>query len=462
MLRTILLWTLIGFMPLSAAAASAKVHEYTLKNGLKIIVKEDHRAPVVVSQVWYKVGSSYEHNGTTGLSHALEHMMFKGTRKHPAGEFSRIIAANGGEENAFTSRDYTAYFQKLEAKRLKISFELEADRMRNLLLRKKDFAKEIQVVMEERRLRTQDRPTALTYERFLAAAFIANPYRIPTIGWMNDLTHMKVTDLRHWYHRWYGPDNATLVVVGDVNPDHVYKLAKKYFGPVPRIHVVPPKPQVEPPERGTRRITVKAPAQLPYLIMGYHVPVLKTADPKAEWEPYALEVLGGILAGGDSSRLPARLVRGSGVATSADAGYDIYDRMSDLFLFDGVPAQGKTAADLEHAIRAQIKDLQDKPVTAEELARVKAQVVAGKVFQRDSMFYQAMQIGMLESVGLSWKVADEYVDRIRAVTPEQVQAVATKYLTDDRLTVAVLEPQPMGNKRPRPMMPALEGHSDVR
>jgi len=459
MIRTILLWSLIGFIPLSAAAAP-KVHEYTLDNGLKLIVKEDHRAPVVVSQVWYKVGSSYEHNGTTGMSHALEHMMFKGTKKHPAGEFSRIIAANGGEENAFTSRDYTAYFQKLEAKRLKISFQLEADRMRNLLLRKKDFAKEIRVVMEERRLRTEDRPTALTYERFLAAAFISNPYRIPTIGWMDDLTHLKAADLRNWYHHWYGPNNATLVVVGDVNPEHVYTLAKKYFGPVPRIDVVAPRPQVEPPERGTRRITVKAPAQLPYLIMGYHVPVLKTA--KADWEPYALEVLGGILAGGDSARLPSRLVRGSGVATSADAGYDLYSRMGDLFLFDGVPAQGKTPADLEQAIRAQIKDLQDKPVTAAELERVKAQVVAGNVFQRDSVFYQAMQIGMLESVGLDWRVGDKYVERIRAVTPEQVQAVAKKYLNDDRLTVAVLDPQPMGNKRPRPMMPELEGHSDVR
>ena len=206
------------------------VHEYQLANGLKILVKEDHRAPVVVSQIWYKVGSSYEHSGSTGVAHVLEHMMFKGTKKHGPNEFSKIISANGGRENAFTGQDYTAYFQQLEKSRLPISFELEADRMANLNLRAEDFEKEVKVVMEERRMRTEDNPQALTYEQFAATAFVSSPYHHPIIGWMDDLEHMDVNDMRSWYKHWYAPNNATLVVAGDVDPDAVFELAKKYFG----------------------------------------------------------------------------------------------------------------------------------------------------------------------------------------------------------------------------------------
>jgi len=246
-----------------AALAAGVVHEYQLDNGLKLIVKEDHRAPVVVSQVWYKVGSSYEHDGITGVSHVLEHMMFKGTDDHPPGEFSRIISENGGTENAFTSSDYTAYFQKLEKSRLPISFELEADRMRKLRLQDKEFRKEINVVMEERRLRTEDKPTAQTYEQFSAAAFTSSSVRIPTIGWMNDLENMQLADLQRWYERWYAPNNAVVVVVGDVVPEEVLKLAKNYFEPLKPEKIVPPKPRIEPEQQGSRRITVNAVAPGP-------------------------------------------------------------------------------------------------------------------------------------------------------------------------------------------------------
>ena len=210
------LLTLFLLLSSQALLAAGAVTEYRLDNGLKLLVKEDHRAPVVVSQVWYKVGASYEHDGITGVSHVLEHMMFKGTDAHPPGEFSRIISENGGRENAFTSKDYTAYFQRLEKSRLAVSFELEADRMRNLHLQDKEFQKEINVVMEERRLRTEDKPTALTYEQFIAAAFVSGSVRIPTIGWMNDLENMELEDLQRWYQRWYAPNNAIVVVVGDV------------------------------------------------------------------------------------------------------------------------------------------------------------------------------------------------------------------------------------------------------
>ena len=432
------IFLLLGSQMVLAAGA---VTEYQLENGLKLVVKEDHRAPVVISQVWYKVGASYENDGITGVSHVLEHMMFKGTDAHPPGEFSRIIAENGGRENAFTSKDYTAYFQRLEKSRLAVSFELEADRMRNLHLQDKEFQKEINVVMEERRLRTEDKPTALTYEQFVASAFVSNSVRIPTIGWMNDLENMELSDLQVWYQRWYAPNNAIVVVVGDVEPEAVLALAKKYFGPLKPEEIIPPKPRLEPPQQGKRYVNVQVPAEVPYTIMGYKAPVLKTAE--IDWEPYALEVLANILDGGDSARLTRELVRGSQIATSAGAGYDLYDRQAGLFLLDGTPAGSHTIAEVQQALFEQVLRLQQTLVTADELARVKSQVVASNVYEQDSSFYQAMKVGQLEAVGLDWQLADAYVDRINAVTAGQVQAVAKKYLVEAQLTIAELDPLPM-------------------
>jgi len=435
------LWMAALLLGCRFALAGEAVHEYRLDNGLKLIVKEDHRAPVVVSQVWYRVGASYEHDGITGISHVLEHMMFKGTKNHGPGEFSRIISENGGTENAFTSADYTTYFQSLEAGRLPVSFELEADRMRNLDLTQEEFSKEIKVVMEERRMRTEDKPTGFTYEQFLASAFISSSSRIPTIGWMNDLENLGLADLQAWYQRWYAPNNAVVVVVGDVDPEAVLKLARRYFGPLRPETIVPPKPRLEPEQDGPRHIVVRQPAEVPYLVMGYKVPVVKTAE--TDWEPYALAVLAAILDGGDSARLTRDLVRGSQVATSAGASYDMYDRQPSLFLFDGTPSSSHTIAELRQAILEQIAQLQKTPVTAAELARVKAQVVASDIYEQDSVFYQGMKIGQLEAAGLDWRLEDAYVERIDAVTPEQVQAVARKYLVDDGLTVAELDPLPM-------------------
>ncbi len=429
---------------LIASPALAQVHEFKLDNGLKILVKEDRRAPVVVSQIWYKVGSSYEHDGITGVSHVLEHMMFKGTEQHGPGEFSRIIAENGGRENAFTGRDYTAYFQQLEKSRLEVSFEMEADRMRNLLLPPEEFAKEVKVVMEERRMRTEDNPQSLTYEQLNAAAFVNSPYHHPIIGWMQDLESLEAEDLIPWYRRWYAPNNATLVVVGDVEPQQVFALAKKHFGPLQPSELKSPKPRIEIRQRGIRQVTVRAPAELPYLLMGYKVPVLKTAE--EEWEPYALEVLAGVLDGGNSARLSKNLVRKQQLAASAGAGYNLYSMRQDLFLLDGTPAQGHTTAELEKALRNEIERLKTEPVSEQELARIKAQVVAGKTYEQDSPFYQAMQMGTLETVGLGWQRMDEYTDKVLAITAEQLQKVARKYLIDDHLTIAELEPLPLEEK----------------
>jgi zinc protease len=450
---------ILGLLALvSLVSACSKTHESTLGNGLKVIVQEDHRSPVVVSQIWYKIGGIDEPKGITGVSHVLEHMMFKGTKKHPAGEFSRIIAENGGRENAFTSRDYTAYFQTLEKSRLPIAFELEADRMRNLTLDPKEFKKEIQVVMEERRMRTEDKPEGKLFEQFNSTAYRVHPYGNPIIGWMEDLKGLTVDDVAKWYRRWYAPNNATLVVVGDVEPKEVLALAKKYFGPVPRQELKPSNLPAEPPQTETRRVVVKEPATVPSIILGYHVPVLGQAKPK--WEPYALEVLAGILDGGKSARFSTELVRNLRIASSAGAGYDAVSRAPSMFLLNGTPANGHTTAQLEQALLDQIERVKKEPVNDDELQRVKAQVTASDVYKRDSVFYQAMEIGMLESSGLSREYVDEYVDRINAITAKQVREVAEKYLVNSNLTVAVLEPQGFGKARrtPRAIPGGIHGH----
>jgi zinc protease len=442
--------------PLSLQAAEPQVHEYQLDNGLKILVQEDHRAPAIVSQVWYKVGASNEYGGITGISHMLEHMMFKGTQKHPPGDFSRIIAANGGRENAFTGQDYTAYFQMLEKTRLPVSFELEADRMRNLKLIEVEFAKEHQVVLEERRLRTDDQPRSKMQEHFESVAYSNSPYKNPVVGWPDDVAGLTLDDLRRWYSLWYAPNNATLVVVGDVNPDEVFKQAKKFFGPLKKSVLPAPKLQGEVEQLGLRRLTVKVPAKLPNLVMGYKTPSLKTvAD---ETEAYALEVAAGILDGGNSARFSSRLVRGQQIAAAAGAGYDLYSRLSNLFTLEGTPVQGKSVAELEAALLDEVRRLRDDPISAEELQRVKAQVSASHVYQLDSIMYQAMQIGTAETVGLGWKKVGEYVDKVNAVTAEQVQAVARKYLVDDHLTIAHLEPLPLPEGMPAPEDVAIGGN----
>ncbi len=426
----------------AVAFADINVQEFKLDNGLRIIVQEDHRSPVVVSQVWYRAGSIDEVNGKTGVAHVLEHMMFKGTKKVKAGQFSRLIAAAGGRENAFTGNDYTCYFEQLEKSRLPLSLKLEADRMANLQLTKEEFSKEIKVVMEERRWRTEDKPQSLVNEQFQAAAYHVHPYARPVVGWMNDLENMTVEDAREWYKTWYAPNNAILVVVGDVKAQDVLKLATRYFGPL-KAHALPArKPQVEPEQKGERRVIVKAQAKLPYVLMGYHVPALQ--DPDNDWEPFALEILAGVLDGNASARLNQNLVRQQRIAVDVSAGYDMIQRgRLSLFEIDGTPSEGKTAAELEAALLQQIEQIKVSGVSNEELQRVKAQVIAADVYQRDSMFYQGMQIGKLEVSGFSWRILKDYPEKLKAVTPEQVQAVARKYLVQDNLTVATLDPQPI-------------------
>ncbi len=449
-------WTLlVGGTP-AWSADDVAVRE--LANGLRVIVKPDHRAPVVVSMVWYRIGSVDEQNGVTGVAHVLEHMMFKGTKTVPPGEFSRQIAAAGGRDNAFTSRDYTGYFQTLQKSALPLSFRLEADRMVNLVLNREELAKELKVVMEERRWRTDDRPHAVVYERMMAAALAAHPYRNPIIGWMSDLEHLSIEDVRTFYDQWYAPNNATVVIVGDVVPAEVFALADQYFGAIPRKATPARKPQVEPQQLGLKRLTVKAPAELPYVLMAYRVPRLQ--NPQDDPEPYALEMLESILSGNPAARLPQTLVKTDRIAASAGASYDGVARGPAFFYLSGTPVTGRTAAEIEQGLRREVQRLIDGGVTEEELNRVKAQAIASRVYQRDSMFFQAQQIGWMEMIGFSYRDLDLFIEKLQQVTADQVREVARKYLVDDQLTVAYLDPQPLNGAPARATPPAGVRHGN--
>jgi len=434
---------LMAFFMLSSQAL-AQVQTFTLSNGLKVLVKEDHRAPVAVSMVWYKVGSSDEPGGITGVSHALEHLMFKGTPTHPQGVFSKTISGLGGEENAFTYYDYTAYYEKIAAPHLAVTFELEADRMENLILTEEEFTKELSVIKEERRLRTDDNPQALTLERYLATAHLASPYHHPVIGWMSDLNELRLADAKAWYQNFYSPNNATLVVVGDVDAQNVHQLAEQYFGRIQRRPNFIRKKQTEPPVLGAKLVNVNLPAQLPLLMMGYTVPSLNTTNDAME--PYTLEVITGVLNAGDSARLMKNIVKKRHIASSVDAYYQLYTRYQTQFILFGMPAGTHTLAEVRAALLKEIEQLQKTPIDTTELARIKTQMIAEKTFEQDSIFGQAMELGQLETIGLGYKIADDYVERINAVTPQMIQAVATRYFTSDAMTEAQLHPLPQAKE----------------
>ncbi|MCI0917836.1 insulinase family protein [Pseudomonas stutzeri] len=429
------------YLPLVVAADSQPTHEFMLDNGLKVIVREDHRAPVVVSQLWYKVGSSYESPGQTGLSHALEHMMFKGSGKLEAGEASRILRELGAEENAFTSDDYTAYYQVLARDRLAVAFELEADRLASLKLPADEFAREIEVIKEERRLRTDDKPSALAFERFKAMAYPASGYHTPTIGWMADLERMSVEELRRWYERWYVPNNATLVVVGDVTQAEVRELAERYFGPISSRPVPEAKRPLELDEPGERRLTLHVKTQVPSLIMAFNTPSLATSETPREI--HALRLISALLDGGYSARLPQQLERGEELVTSASAWYDAYARGDSLFVLSATPNRQKDRSleDVEAGLWKQLEQLKQSAPSQEELERVRAQVIAGLVYERDSISQQATTIGQLESVGLSWRLMDEELSALEAVTADDIQQAARHYFTRSRLSVAHVLPE---------------------
>ena len=432
----------------AANATVGAAQERVLANGLKVLVKEDRRAPTVVHLIAYRAGSVDEVNGRTGVAHALEHMMFKGTRNVASGEFSRRVAAMGGRENAFTTRDYTGYFQQIPSARLSEVMALEADRMSNLVLSAPAFATEREVVIEERRLRTEDRARARVFEQLMALAFTASPYRQPVIGWMSDLQSMSVADLEDWYRTWYVPGNATLVVVGDVSAAEVFALAERHYGSAPSRAMPQRKPQEEPAQNGLRTAVVKAPAETAYVLMGFRVPKLDRID--GPIEPFALEMLSEVLAGDENGRFTRELVRRQRVADSAGAGYGLTGRGPGLFTLSGVPAAGRTVAEVQQAMREQIAKVASEGVDERELERIRIGYVASRVYQRDSLMSQAMELAGLEMAGLSHSDADRLLERVRAVTSDDVKAVAARFFGDDALTVVTLDPQPLSGARQPP------------
>jgi zinc protease len=428
----------------SAAPYAERVAETTLENGLEVLVLEDHKAPVVVMQVWYRVGGRNEVPGYTGLSHILEHMMFKGTDEVGPEEYSRIVRSNGGNENAFTSQDATVYFATIASDRLAVIAGLEADRMQNLRLTPELFEPELAVVGEERRLRTEDNPTQALFETLSATAFTAHPYGWPIIGWMSDIEKATVADALAFYELHYKPGNAFVVVVGDVDATEVFARIESAFGGIPAGPLPPPMRSVEPPQRGERRVTLRKEAELPFVAMVYHVPNAAHADSAA------LEVLAGVLSDGQSSRLYRDLVYTRQIARSAGASYDRQKMDPGLFALYGQPLPGRSVEEVERELLAQVEELQRNPVGERELEKIRNSVEASFVFAQDSHFYQAMLLGQHEIQG-DWRGLDAYLPAVRAVTAEDVRRVARTYLTAENRTVGVLEPLPAaGGQRPEP------------
>ncbi|WP_155403955.1 M16 family metallopeptidase [Variovorax paradoxus] len=430
----------------AAAAAAPGPQQFTLANGMTLIVQPDRRAPTAVQMVWVRVGSMDEVDGTSGVAHALEHMMFKGTKDIKPGEFSRRVAQLGGQENAFTTRDYTGYYQQIPVGSLEQVMKLESDRFANNQWPDDEFKREIEVVKEERRLRTEDQPRALLGEQQNAAVFTASPYHRPVVGWMSDLDAMTPDDARAFFKRWYVPANAVLVVAGDVDIAKVRALAEKYYGRIPAAAVPPRKPRVEPAQRGIRRLEFKAPAEQAYVSLAYRVPQLANID-DTNSDSWALVVLSAVLDGYAGARLDRALTQGPDrVADSAGAYSGFVGRGPQLFVLDGVPAHGKSAEAVEAALRAQVARIAKDGVGEAELARVKTQWVASETYKRDSVMAQARELGSNWIQGLPLDASERIVARLQAVTAAQVQAVAAKYFGDDQLTVATLRPLPLEAK----------------
>lgn len=433
----------------SSIKISTQTFKKTLSNGVKIIVKVDNRAPTVAHTVWYKVGSVDEPEGITGISHMLEHMMFKGTEKILSGQFSKIVAAIGGQDNAFTSRDNTTYFQLIPKQALSQVMDLEADRMVNLKLSDEEFVKEREVVREERRLRTDDQPQSLFWERINAYSYLNHPYRHPIIGWMSDIKSYQLQDLQAWYQKFYTPENATVIVVGDVNPDEVFMLAEKTYGQVKSQNSEKSNSMVvysnhnekiiaDTKQLGKVFIKFKAPAHLPMITYIYNSPSLKNVND--DWRIYALNLLSLVLDGHSAARLTNELINKTGMAVSIGAGYSMFARGPSIFVISGSPSEKYTSTDLKNAIDKQIEQIINKGIDEEELIRAKRQLSAQSIYKLDSLFGQAREIGTMEILGLGYENINKILENINKISIAQVQSVAKEFLQDDNLTYGELIP----------------------
>ena len=425
------LFLLIFLLPGSLSASEVK--EYKLGNGLKVIIVEEHKAPVATFQVWYRVGAKDEPAGKSGISHLLEHMMFKGTPKHGPSVLSKIVQKNGGTDNAHTTKDYTAYFEILPSDRITLPIELEADRMRNLTLDPNETVSERRVVMEERRLRYEDDPQNSLFEEVVAAAYKAHPYQRPVIGWMSEIKSIDKEDLTSYYKTGYSPENAVIIVVGDVNADDMMKHIKAHFDIAPSEGMKKSTTAEEPEQKGERRITLKKEAELPFIIMAYHTPSFPHED------SYALDVLNLVLSGGKSTRLYQSLVYEKKIALGASADYSGFNKDPFLFFFFATAAPGKEVKDVEAALDSEIEKIKTELPAEREILKGKNQIEAAFIMEQDSIYMQAMKYGLFEMLG-DWRLIDKYLEGIRKVTPEDVMSAAKKYLTEDNRTTGILIP----------------------
>ena len=431
-----------GFSPVHAATQSELSRttiETYLGNGLKVIIREDHRSPMVMTQIWYKVGSSDESGNILGVSHALEHMMFKGTSKVPNDEFTRLSRIYGGSINAATFTNYTNYYQLYPKAYFPMALELESDRMNNLLLRQQDFDPEIKVVMEERRQRTDDNPRAQAFERFRWISYPTSHYRQPVIGHMKTLNNIQLSDVKKWYRDWYSPNNAILVIVGDLDVQEALVQVQKYFGDIP-ARPTPSRNDVLEFERlGYRHMEVESNVQVPNLYMTWNVKSLSTA--KNPQDAYALTIIRSLLDSGISSRLQDRLVRDRKVLTSVSVSYDPYNRGDSLFGISALPAPGVNLTEAQTAIQKEIDLLKTETISEYELARISTRFISNLIYSQDSLSGQAKMIGNLEVNGLSYRLMDELPQHYDSVRAEDIQRVANAYFVRENLSTLYLLPE---------------------
>lgn len=427
-------FALLVLAPAVGAERAPGLVATTLDNGLRVLLLEDHRSPIVSFQVWYRVGSRNEERGRSGLAHFLEHMMFKGTPTHGPRRFAELVERHGGQHNAFTSPDVTAYWVTIAADQLDLVIALEADRMRNLLLDAKEIESERQVVMEERRTRTEDSPPGFLGEEVNALAFRAHPYGFPIIGWMEDIERVTRDDLLAFYRTHYVPNNAIVVALGAFAAPEALAAIRRRFGAIPRGPEPPPVRAVEPRQHGERRVTVRRPAQLPLVSLAYHAPGHESPDAAA------LEMLAMVLAGGRSSRLYRDLVRERQLALNAGADYPYFSLDPDLFRLWATPMPGQTPETLERELVAHLERLAQEPVADAELARARNQIEAAFVFQDDSVHRRASLLARFELLG-GEAARDRYLRDLRAVTAADVMRVAQTWFPPHRKTVGVLLPE---------------------
>lgn len=410
--------------------------ETTLKNGLKVIIREDHRSPMVMTQIWYAVGSSDESGNLLGISHILEHMMFKGTQKVPNDEFTRLSRMYGGSINASTFTNYTNYYQLYPKTYFPLALELEADRMRHLLLRQQDFEPEVKVVMEERRLRTDDNPRSLAFERFKWIAYPTSHYRQPVIGHMKNLQNIQLKDVKKWYQDWYTPNNAVLIIVGDVDAENALRQVQKYFGDIPSRTTPPRNDVLEFDRVGYRHMELNLAVKVPNLYMAWNVRSLATA--KNPQDAYALTIIKNVLDSGISSRLQDRLVRDKKVLTALSVSYDPYNRGDSLFSVSALPADGISLQEAEKAIQDEINILKTELIQPKEVERVTAKFVANLIYSQDDIVGQSKMIGNLEINGLNYRLIDQLPQHFETVTPQDIQRVANIYFVRDNLSTLYL------------------------